>query len=113
MQYIQAYIKPHKLTPLTLALHKVPDFPGMSVSEIKGFGREKSQDSPHSLKDDLVDFIPHVKLEIFCRDEMVNTIINTIQTSAHTGLRGDGKIYVATISQAYRISTGEEGKTAV
>lgn len=112
MKFIQAYIKPHKLVDVTLALHKVEGLTGMSVIDNKGFGRGKAKDSPHRIEDELVDFIPHVKLEIFCQDELVDQIISTIQESAHTGLRGDGKIYVSQVDNAIRISTGEQGELA-
>ena len=110
MKFIQAYIKPRKLSDVTLALHEVEGLTGMSVIEMKGFGRGRGQHSP---KDELIDFIHHIKLEIFCRDEMVDQLVTTIQKSAHTGLRGDGKIYVTVVLEACRISTGEKGEEAV
>ena len=113
MKEIKAYIKPHKLSQVTLALHKVAGLTGMSVSNILGFGRGRAEGVPHSIREDLVDFIPHVKIEIICSDELVQEIVTTIQREAHTGLRGDGKIYVATVDKAVRISTGEQGLSAV
>jgi nitrogen regulatory protein PII len=113
MKLIQAYIKHHKLTDVTLALHKVEGITGMSVLEVQGFGRGKARGPHHRIEDDLVDFIPHVKLEIFCRTDLVEPIITAIRTAAHTGLRGDGKIYITPCLEAYRISTGEQGPTAV
>ncbi|MBT3250521.1 MAG: P-II family nitrogen regulator [Candidatus Marinimicrobia bacterium] len=113
MKNIIAYIKPHKLSKVTLALHNIEGLPGMSVSDIRGFGKAKTKNSSQSIDDELIDFIPHVKLEIFCRDDLVNQIITTIQESAHTGLHGDGKIYVTQVHQAFRISTGEFGEVAI
>ena len=113
MKLIQAYIKPHKLSEVSLALHNVEGLTGMSVYDVSGCGREKEEDSPHSIEEDLVDFVPHVKLEIFCHDEQIDDIITTIQTSAHTGLRGDGKIYILEVDNAVRISTGEQGEIAI
>ncbi len=113
MKFIQAYIKPRKLSDVTLALHEVDGLTGMSVIEMKGFGRGRAKNSSHSIKDELIDFIHHIKLEIFCQNEIVGPIVTTIQKAAHTGLRGDGKIYVNDVNEAYRISTGEHGEQAV
>ena len=114
MKEIKAYIKPHKLSDVTLALHHVEGLTGMSVSDVKGFGRGRAKDSPHSVREDLVDYIPHVKIEIVCHDELVEEVVETIRQAAHTGLRGDGKIYVLSrVEDAVRISTGERGEAAV
>ena len=114
MKEIKAYIKPHKLSDVTLALHHVEGLTGMSVSDVKGYGRGRAKDSPHSVREDLVDYIPHVKIEIVCHDELVDEIVKTIRQAAHTGLRGDGKIYVhARVENAVRISTGERGEAAI
>ena len=94
MKHIISYIKPHKLTKVTLALHKVEGLTGMSVLDVRGFGRTKAKDEPHRIVEDLVDYVPHAKIEIFCKDDLAEEIVNTIQTEAHTGLRGDGKIYI-------------------
>ena len=67
----------------------------------------------HRTVEDLVDYIPHVKIEMVCRDDMVEEIISVIQKEAHTGLRGDGKIYISTIDDAVRIETNERGNIAV
>lgn len=112
MKEIKAYIKPHKLADVTRALHKVEGLTGMSVFDARGFGRGRAKDSPHRIVDDLVDFIPHVRIEIVCMDELVDEVISAIQNEAHTGLRGDGKIYVIPVEEAVRISTGERGDTA-
>jgi nitrogen regulatory protein P-II 1 len=113
MKNIIAYIKPHKLSKVTLALHNIKGFSGMSVSDVRGFGQAKTNSSTHSIDDELIDFIPHVKLEIFCQDELVEPIVSIIRESAHTGLHGDGKIYIMKVHQAYRISTGESGEIAI
>lgn len=112
MKEIKAYIKPHKVGAVTLALHGVEGLTGMSLTEVRGFGRSKARNAPHRLTDDLDDYVPHVKIEIFCRDELVETIVNVIQKAAHTGLRGDGKIYVLPVETALRIQTGERGQNA-
>lgn len=113
MKHIIAYIKPHKLSKVTLALHKIEGLTGMSVLDVRGFGRTKAKDEPHRIVEDLIDYVPHVKIEIFCKEELLKKIITTIQSEAYTGLRGDGKIYVNTVDDAIRISTGEKGKDAI
>lgn len=113
MKEIKAYIKPHKLGAVTLALHGIEGLTGMSLSEVRGFGRSKARNAPHRPTDDLMDYVPHVKIEIVCRDEVAKTVADVIQKAAHTGLRGDGKIYVSSIDDALRIQTGERGEDAV
>ena len=113
MKEIKAYIKPHKLSKVTLALHRIEGLTGMSVVDVRGFGRGKAKNAPHRIVEDLVDYIPHVKIEMVCRDDMVEEIISVIQKEAHTGLRGDGKIYISTIDDAVRIETNERGTIAV
>ncbi len=92
MKEITAYIKPHKLTDVTAELQKVEGLRGVSVVDIKGFGRRKEKDDPHPMTDDLMNFAPYTKLEIFCKDELVDEIVSTIDKTAYTGLRGDGEI---------------------
>ncbi|HDL00979.1 MAG TPA: P-II family nitrogen regulator [candidate division Zixibacteria bacterium] len=113
MKKIKAYIKSHRLSEVTLALHKVENLTGMSVTEVKGFGRECVSDDHQHHNDDPGDFLMISKIEIFCTDAMVDSLINTIEKAAHTGLCGDGKIYVLNVEQAIRISTGERGEIAV
>ncbi len=113
MKKIKAYIKPIKLSEVTLALHKVSGLTGMSVTEVRGFGRGWGKQNGDDQKDRPGDFKPIVKLEIFCRDDILAAIISTIEQTAHTGLRGDGKIYVVPVEEAVRISTGERGEDAV
>ncbi len=113
MKEVKAYIKPHKLSDVTLALHKVEGLTGMSVVDVRGFGRSRGENEGHRVVADLVDYVPHVKIEIICRDEMAEKVISVIENAAHTGLRGDGKIYVSSIEAAVRIETGERGNTVV
>ena len=112
MKEVKAYIKPHKLSAVTLALQKIEGLPGMSIVEVKGFGR-RDRKTPHHLIDDLMDFAPYVKIEIYCRDDLVDKIISVIEKTAYTGLRGDGKIYVSSVETAIRIGTGERGEEAI
>ncbi len=113
MKEIKAYIKPHKLTEVTLALHRVEGLSGMSVVDVKGFGRTRTGKESHKAVYEIADFVPHVKIEIVCRDEMVDEIVSVIEKAAHTGLRGDGKIFVSDVETAVRIETGERGEGAV
>lgn len=113
MKQVIAYIKRERLNEVTLRLHEIDGLTGMSVLDVRGFGRGKAKDAPHRIVDDLVDYIPHLKIEIVCRDDLVETVIETIRNAAHTGLRGDGKIYVFDVLLALRISTGERGEEAV
>ena len=112
MKEIKAYIKRHRLADVTRALHKVEGLSGMSVSDARGFGRGRAKDSPDRITEELVDFIPCVKLEIICHDELTERVISTIQQAAHTGLRGDGKIYQLPVEEAVRISSGDRGTGA-
>ena len=73
----------------------------------------KAKDAEHRIVDGPVDYVPHTQIEIFCKDELVEEIISIIEENAHTGLRGDGKIYVSELQTAVRISTGERGEVAV
>lgn len=113
MKEIRAYIKPHKLSEVTLALHRVEGLTGMSVTDVRGFGRGRGKRDEHPSLDEVGDFLAIVRIEVFCKDEFVEKIISTIERAAHTGLRGDGKIYVVPGEQAVRISTGERGEKAV
>lgn len=85
----------------------------MSVTDVRGFGRGRAKGARQRIVEDVVEYMPRVKLEIFCRDELVEQVIAAIEQTAHTGLRGDGKIYVTPVEVAVRISTGERGEEAV
>jgi len=113
MKEIKAYIKPHKLSEVTKALHKVENLTGVSVVQVEGFGRSRKENDPGQDSGDWVFYVSHAKIEIVCLDEMVAEIIEAIQKAAHTGLRGDGKIYVSSVDEAIRIETGERGEMSV
>jgi nitrogen regulatory protein PII len=106
MKSITAYIKPLKLDAVTSALQKIPALRGMSIAEVKGFGRQEKDDSPCPATDNLLDLARYVRIEIFCNDDIVQEIVSTIDRTARTGLRGDGKIYVADVVSAYKIGNG-------
>jgi nitrogen regulatory protein PII len=109
MKQIQAYIKKHKTNDVIRALRKVQGVTGLSVMDREGYGVGLTQESINTEQERLVG----IKLEIFCRVETVEDVVAAIEQAAHTGLKGDGKIYVSNIEQAVRISTGERGKGAV
>ncbi len=113
MQEIKAYIKQHKLEALTLALHRVDGITGMSVSNVRGFGRGKAKTSADNPIGGADDFVKHVKIEIVCQDHIVDEIIDVIKNAAHTGLRGDGRIFVGDVNRAIRIQDGVEGSSVV
>jgi nitrogen regulatory protein PII len=112
MKEVKAYIKKHKLQDVTRALRRVRGLTGMTVLESSGYGigwggRDESG------RDGLLDYAPGIKLEVVCRDELVQEVVSAIEKAAHTGLKGDGKIYVSEIETAVRVSTGERGDAAV
>jgi nitrogen regulatory protein PII len=112
MKEIKAYIKPHMLSKVTRALQKIEGLTGMSVVDVRGFGRGRAQGAPRG-DEDLLDYSLRMKIEIICKDERVEEIVSLIEKTAHTGLRGDGKIFVTPVEMAVRISTGERGDSAV
>ena len=113
MKEIKAYIKPHMLSKVTRALQKVDGLTGMSVSNVQGFGQGRATGAPRRVDEDLLDYSLRMKLEIICKDEKAEEIVSLIEKTAHTGLRGDGKIFVTPVEIAVRISTGERGENAV
>jgi nitrogen regulatory protein P-II 1 len=112
MKLIEAIIKPFKLDEVKEALNEV-GIMGITVSEVKGFGRQKGHTELYRGAEYVVDFIPKVKLEIAVPDEMVAKVIETIETAAKTGRIGDGKIFVLPLEGVMRIRTGEKGDEAL
>jgi nitrogen regulatory protein PII len=110
---IKAFIKPHMLSKVTRALQKVDGLTGMSVTDVRGFGRGRAKGYLRRIDEDLLDYSLRVKIEILCKDGKVDEIVSLIEKTAHTGLRGDGKIYVSPVETAVRISTGDRGEEAV
>ncbi len=113
MQEIKAYIKNHKLEAVTLAMHRVNGVSGMSVSDVRGYGRSKAHTSAANPIDGAADFVSHVKIEIVCHDQYVEDVIQVLKSVAHTGLRGDGRIFISEVSRAIRIEDGVEDSTVV
>ncbi|MBU1169105.1 MAG: P-II family nitrogen regulator [Proteobacteria bacterium] len=112
MKKIEAIIKPFKLDEVKEALN-AKGIQGMTISEVKGFGRQKGHKEIYRGAEYVVDFIPKVRIDIVVDDSLVDSIIQTIVESAATGNIGDGKIFVLPVEEAVRIRTGERGKDAV
>jgi nitrogen regulatory protein P-II 1 len=112
MKKIEAIIKPFKLDEVREALSGV-GVSGLTVTEVKGFGRQKGHTELYRGAEYVVDFLPKVKIELVVADAMVETAIESIVKSARTGKIGDGKIFVSDVSQVVRIRTGETGEAAV
>ena len=112
MKKIEAIVKPFKLDDVKEALNDI-GVQGMTISEVKGCGRQKGHKEIYRGAEYVVDFIPKIKLEIVVPDEMVDQVVDTIQKSANTGKLGDGKIFVVTVDQAIRVRTGERGNDAI
>ena len=112
MKLIKAIIKPFKLDDVREALSEI-GIQGITVSEVKGFGRQKGHTELYRGAEYRVDFLPKVKLETVVSDDDVEKVVNAIRESANTGKIGDGKVFVIPIEQAIRIRTGESGDDAL
>jgi nitrogen regulatory protein P-II 1 len=112
MKKIEAIIKPFKLDEVKDALHGV-GVSGMTVSEVKGFGRQKGHTEVYRGAEYVIDFLPKIKVEVVLDDALVERAVHAIQDAASTDKIGDGKIFVVPIEQAIRIRTGEQGPDAV
>jgi nitrogen regulatory protein P-II 1 len=112
MRKIEAIIKPFKLDEVKEALHGI-GIQGMTVTEVKGFGRQKGHTELYRGAEYVVDFLPKLKIEIAVSDEMADKAVQVIVESASTGRIGDGKIFVVPVEEAIRIRTGERGPDAV
>ena len=112
MKLVLAVINPHKLDDVREDLTSA-GFQGMTVSEVKGFGRQKGHTEIYRGAEYSVDFVPKVKVEVVVNDDMADTAIETIRNAAQSGQIGDGKIFVYDVSHAVRIRTGESGPEAL
>ncbi len=112
MKKIEAVIKPFKLDEVKDKLNEI-GIHGITVSEVKGFGRQKGHTELYRGAEYVVDFLPKVKLEIIVPDNMMEKVVGTVIKSAHTGRIGDGKIFITDIEDAIRIRTGERGDDAI
>ncbi|MSN26156.1 MAG: P-II family nitrogen regulator [Geobacter sp.] len=112
MKLIEAIIKPFKLDEVKDALNEI-GIEGITVSEVKGFGRQKGHTELYRGAEYVVDFIPKIKMEIAVSDDLVGKVVETIQNVAKTGRIGDGKIFIIPLEEAVRIRTGEKGSDAI
>jgi len=112
MKKIEAIIKPFKLDDVKEALHEV-GIKGITVTEAKGFGRQKGHTELYRGAEYVVDFLPKVKLEIVLEDNQVERAVEAIQQAARTGRIGDGKIFITSVEEVIRIRTGERGPDAL
>jgi nitrogen regulatory protein PII len=112
MKRIEAIIKPYKLEAVKDALNAV-GIEGMTVTEVKGFGRQKGHTEIYRGSEYTVDFLPKLKIDLVIADPLMETAVATIVKAARTGKIGDGKVFVSTVEQAVRIRTGETGDAAV
>ncbi len=112
MKKIEAIIKPFKLDEVKEALHDI-GIKGITVTEAKGFGRQKGHTELYRGAEYVVDFLPKVKVEVVLEDDLIEQAVEAILQAAHTGRIGDGKIFVSSIDEAIRIRTGERGAEAL
>lgn len=112
MKMVTAILKPFKLDDAMQAMAEI-GIQGMTVTEVKGFGRQKGHTELYRGAEYVVDFLPKVKVEILVADEMAEKVTRALEGAAHTGRIGDGKIFVTPVSEAVRIRTGERGEAAL
>jgi len=112
MKKIEAIIKPFKLDDVRNAINEV-DIQGMTVTEVKGFGRQRGHTELYRGAEYTVDFLPKIKIEVVIDEEQLPRAIDAIKNAAYTGKIGDGKIFISTIDETVRIRTGEKGKDAL
>jgi nitrogen regulatory protein PII len=112
MKKIEAVIKPFKLDDVKDALNKI-GVKGMTISEVKGFGRQKGHKENYRGAEYQVDFVPKIKIDLVVDAEMSDQVVATIKESASSGKIGDGKVFVLPVAEAVRIRTGESGKDAI
>ena len=116
MKIITAMVQPFMLSKVTSALEEIAGFPGMTVTDVRGFGREKgihAHGGAHRVIEDFVEYVKKARLEIVAPDEMTQEIVDTIVRVAHTGNAGDGKVFVWSVESAVRIQTGDEDDAAL
>lgn len=113
MKEIKAIIRPSKLLEVTEELHEIEGLPGVTISEIKGFGKVRARNAADKVVHEMVEFMPRIQLEVVVDDGMVDQVVNVIQRHAHTGNTGDGKIFVSTVDEIVKIRTNQRGRDAI
>ena len=112
MKKIEAIIKPFKLDEVKDELNSIGIL-GLTVSEVKGYGRQKGHTELYRGAEYAVDFLPKIKIEMIVLDDIVDDVVEAIKSKAHTGRIGDGKIFISSVDEVIRIRTGEKGKNAI
>ena len=112
MKKIEAIIKPFKLDEVKDELNNIGVL-GLTVLEVKGYGRQKGHTELYRGAEYAVDFLPKIKIELIIQDDLINDVVEAIKSKAHTGKIGDGKIFISQVEEVIRIRTGEKGKKAI
>ncbi|MCB0747953.1 MAG: P-II family nitrogen regulator [Ignavibacteriae bacterium] len=113
MKEIKAIIKPFKLENVLTELHKIEGLPGITVSDIRGFGKSKGKNAEETISEGLHELVPKIKIELVVSNEMADNVVDVIQKAAHTGNLGDGKIFVIDVKEVVKIRTNERGEVAI
>lgn len=113
MKEIKAIFRPSRLLEVTEALQHIEGLPGVTVSEIKGFGKGRAANATDKIVYEMVELIPRIQLEVVVNDEMIDDVVKVIQKYAHTGNTGDGKIFISTVDDIVKIRTNERGIDAI
>ncbi len=113
MKEIKAIIRDFKLDAVITELNKIEGLPGITISEIKGFGKSKAKGEKDKISEGLHEFVPRTKIELVVHNKIVDEVVDVIQRMAHTGNPGDGKIFITEVSNVVKIRTNERGEEAV
>ncbi len=113
MKEIKAIIRQFKLDDVITELHKIERLPGITISDIRGFGKSRGKNAEETINEELHKFVAKTKIEIVVHNDLVEEIVNTIQRTAHTGNPGDGKIFVTEVIDVVKIRTNERGEGAI
>jgi len=113
MKEIKAIVQPFRLSTIVAALQQIPDLPGITVFDVRGFGRQRARNAPDAIEDGNILYVKKVQMEIVVPERLVDEVIRTIRESAHTGNPGDGKIFARSLDEAIRIRSGERGEEAL
>lgn len=113
MKEIKAIIQPFQLSAVVGALQEIPELPGITVFEVRGFGRQRGRGALDAIEDDGILYAKKVQLELVVPDRLADRVVDIIREHAHTGNTGDGKIFVSSVDEAVRIRSGERGESAL
>lgn len=113
MKMIVAFVQAYRLDAVTRRLESIPHLPGMTVSNARGFGREKVREPPHTAREALTDFTRTARIEVIAPEELVEAVVEAVVAAARTGQHGDGKIVVLPVDDAIRVRTGERADAAL